>query len=62
MTEDELNRIWDALSRGDAIEGWISWPHQDREMLRHRDTSSFETWRREAHPRTAWGKVARAVA
>ena len=57
MTQDELNRIWDSLAKGSAIEGWVSWPRQDKEMLRHRDSHSFETWAREADPRTLWAKV-----
>lgn len=57
MTEDSLNQTWDTLAKGCAIAGWVSWPHQDKEMLRHRDSHSFETWAREANPRSQWVKV-----
>jgi hypothetical protein len=57
MTEAELNQIWDTLARGQAITGWISWSHQDLDMLRHRTSTAFKTWKRGSDPRTAWAEA-----
>ena len=57
MTETELNQIWDTLAKGHPIAGWISWPHQNLDILRHRSPIAFKTWKRESKPRTAWSRL-----
>ena len=57
MTEEGLSHIWDSLAKGHPTAGWVSWPHQDQEVIRHRDAQSCETWTRDAAPRTPWVKV-----